>query len=159
MKKKIKSLTIHPSLFNIINQISTTEPYKEDSSLMFFTDGSKTEMGTGCSYCAFENGSKVLEWKGKLEKFHRLFQAELMGLKEAIIRTSQGNEITKIWTNSLSIVMAVLIRIPLINLSKTFSLFSHRIEIFWLDGSKSMLAIGLMKKPTLSPKKTSQKGW
>ncbi|GBN37804.1 hypothetical protein AVEN_102208-1 [Araneus ventricosus] len=61
MKKKIKSLTIHPSLFNIINQISTTESYQEYNSLMFFTDDSKTGMGTGCSYCALENGSKVLE--------------------------------------------------------------------------------------------------
>ncbi|GBO15741.1 hypothetical protein AVEN_219029-1 [Araneus ventricosus] len=108
MKKKITNLTIHPSLFQIIDQISTTEPYKEGNSLMFFTDGSKTEMGTGCSYCAFENGIKVLEWKGKLEKFHTVFQAELMGLKEAIIRASQGNEITKIWTDSLSSLMAVL---------------------------------------------------
>ncbi|GBM97132.1 hypothetical protein AVEN_91820-1 [Araneus ventricosus] len=31
-----------------------------------------------------------------------------MGLKEAIIRTSQGNEITKIWTDSFSSVMTVL---------------------------------------------------
>ncbi|GBL77019.1 hypothetical protein AVEN_12673-1 [Araneus ventricosus] len=91
-EKKIKSLTTHPSLFNIINQISTTGPYKEDNNLMFFTDGSKTEMGTGCSYCAFENGLKVLEWKGKLE----MFQAKLMGQKEAIIRARQRNEITKI---------------------------------------------------------------
>ncbi|GBM85830.1 hypothetical protein AVEN_162140-1 [Araneus ventricosus] len=65
-------------------------------------------MGTGCSYCAFENCIEVLEWKGKLEKFHTVFQDELMGLKEAIIRASQGNEITKIWTDSLSSVMAVL---------------------------------------------------
>ncbi|GBO26892.1 hypothetical protein AVEN_57725-1 [Araneus ventricosus] len=75
---------------------------------MFFTDASKTEMGTECSYCAFENDIKVLEWKGKLEKFHAVFQAELMGLKEAIIRASEGNETTKIWTDSLSSVMAVL---------------------------------------------------
>ncbi|GBM91164.1 hypothetical protein AVEN_130005-1 [Araneus ventricosus] len=67
-------------------------------------------MGTGRSYCAFENGIKVLEWKGKLEKFHTVFQAELMRLKEAIIRASQGNEITKIWTESLSSEMAVLDR-------------------------------------------------
>ncbi|GBM14024.1 hypothetical protein AVEN_166206-1 [Araneus ventricosus] len=31
-----------------------------------------------------------------------------MGLKESIIRASQGNKITKIWTDSLSSVMAVL---------------------------------------------------
>ncbi|GBN82972.1 hypothetical protein AVEN_81938-1 [Araneus ventricosus] len=31
-----------------------------------------------------------------------------MGLREAIIRASQGNEITKIWTESLSSAMAVL---------------------------------------------------
>ncbi|GBN04702.1 hypothetical protein AVEN_242891-1 [Araneus ventricosus] len=31
-----------------------------------------------------------------------------MGLKEAIIRASQGNEITKIWTDSLSSVIAVV---------------------------------------------------
>ncbi|GBM57609.1 hypothetical protein AVEN_216356-1 [Araneus ventricosus] len=65
-------------------------------------------METGYSYCAFENGIKVLEWKGKLEKFRTVFQTELMRLKEAIIRTSQRNEITKIWTDSLSSVMAVL---------------------------------------------------
>ncbi|GBL79035.1 hypothetical protein AVEN_48986-1 [Araneus ventricosus] len=75
---------------------------------MFFTDGSNTEMGTGFSYCAFENGNKVLEWKRKLETFHTVLQAELMGLKESIIRASQGNEITKIWTDSLSSAMAVL---------------------------------------------------
>ncbi|GBO05091.1 hypothetical protein AVEN_88592-1 [Araneus ventricosus] len=65
-------------------------------------------MGTGCSYCAFENGIKVLEWKGKLEKSHTVFQVELMGLKEAIMRASQGSEITKIWTASLLSAMAVL---------------------------------------------------
>ncbi|GBL74453.1 hypothetical protein AVEN_235399-1 [Araneus ventricosus] len=155
--KKIKSLTIHPSLFNIANQISTTEPYKEDNRLMFFTDGSKTEMGTGCSYCAFENGIKVLKWNGKLEIFHTVLQAELMELKEATIRASQGNEISKIWTDRLSSVMAVLILKPLINLSETFGPFLHRTEIFWLDGSKPMLATGVMKKPILSPKKSPQK--
>ncbi|GBM59532.1 hypothetical protein AVEN_24130-1 [Araneus ventricosus] len=75
---------------------------------MFFTDGSKTDMETGCSYCTFENGIKVLELKGKSETFHAVFQAELMGLKEAIIRASQRNETTKIWTDSLSSVIAVL---------------------------------------------------
>ncbi|GBM66588.1 hypothetical protein AVEN_73204-1 [Araneus ventricosus] len=107
-EENIKSPTIHPSLFNIINQISTTEPYKVDNSLVSFTDRSKTEMGTGCSYCALENGSKVLEWKGKLEIFHAVFQAELMGMKESAVRGSQGNEITKIWIDSLSSVMALL---------------------------------------------------
>ncbi|GBM94114.1 hypothetical protein AVEN_237388-1 [Araneus ventricosus] len=105
-EEKIKSLITHPSLFNIINQISTTEPYKEDNN---FTDGSSTEMGTGCSYCAFGNGIKVLEWKVKLENFHTMFQAELMGLKQSIIRASQGNEITKIWTDRLSSVMAAVL--------------------------------------------------
>ncbi|GBM89181.1 hypothetical protein AVEN_271488-1 [Araneus ventricosus] len=91
---------------------------------MLFTDGSKTEMGTGCSYCVFENGIKVLEWKGKLERLHTVFQAEFMGLKEAIIRASQGNEATKMWTDSLSSVMEGLIFID------TSSPFSQRIEIF-----------------------------
>ncbi|GBO31931.1 hypothetical protein AVEN_44410-1 [Araneus ventricosus] len=99
---------MHPSLFNIMNQILTIEPWKEDNSLMFLTDGLKTEMRTGCSYCAFENGIKFLEWKKKLETFHTVFQVEFMELKEAIIRASQWNEITKIWTDSLSSVMAVL---------------------------------------------------
>ncbi|GBN62896.1 hypothetical protein AVEN_81812-1 [Araneus ventricosus] len=65
-------------------------------------------MGTGCSYCACENCIKVLEWKGKLEKFHTVFQVELMELKVAIIRGSQGNETTKISTDNLTSVMAVL---------------------------------------------------
>ncbi|GBM60684.1 hypothetical protein AVEN_62633-1 [Araneus ventricosus] len=136
-EEKIKSLTIHPSLFNIINQISTTEPYKEENSLMFFTDVSKTEMGTWCTYCAFENGSKVLEWKGKLEKFYTVFQTELMGLKEAIIRASQGNLITKIWTDSLSSVMAVLDPHTPRQLVRDIQ---SLLTLFWLDESKPMLA-------------------
>ncbi|GBN36849.1 hypothetical protein AVEN_114760-1 [Araneus ventricosus] len=40
-EENIRSLTTHPLIFNIINQISTTEPYKEDNTLMFFTNGSK----------------------------------------------------------------------------------------------------------------------
>ncbi|GBL78923.1 hypothetical protein AVEN_48895-1 [Araneus ventricosus] len=46
--------------------------------------------------------------EGKIIKFHTVFQAELLELKEAIIKASQGNEITKIWTGSLSSVMAML---------------------------------------------------
>ncbi|GBL75617.1 hypothetical protein AVEN_154936-1 [Araneus ventricosus] len=75
---------------------------------MFFTDDSKTEMGTGCSNCAFENGIKVLEWKGKLEKLPSVFQVEMMRLKEAIIRACQGNGKTKIFTDNISSVIAVL---------------------------------------------------
>ncbi|GBO36470.1 hypothetical protein AVEN_263047-1 [Araneus ventricosus] len=62
------------------------------------------EMITCCSYCAFGNGVEVFEWKGKLENFRTMFQAELMGLKEAIIRASQGNVINKIWNDRLSSV-------------------------------------------------------
>ncbi|GBO04523.1 hypothetical protein AVEN_204948-1 [Araneus ventricosus] len=69
----------------MINHLSTAEPDREDNTLVFFTDSFKTEMGTGCSYCAFENGIKVLECKGKLERFHTVFQTELVGQKEAII--------------------------------------------------------------------------
>ncbi|GBM62373.1 hypothetical protein AVEN_255733-1 [Araneus ventricosus] len=88
-------------------------------------------MGTGCFYCAFENGVKVLEWKGKLEKFHTVFQAELMGLKETIIKECRGNETTKISTDGLSSVTAVPDPQTLINLSETSSPFSYRIEIYW----------------------------
>ncbi|GBM71844.1 hypothetical protein AVEN_159963-1 [Araneus ventricosus] len=105
-EEKIKSLTSYPSLFNIINQISTTEPYKEVNSLMFFKDGSKTEMGIRYSYCAFENGIS-LGMEGKIKKLHTVFEAELMGLKEAIIRASEGNEIIKIWIHRLLSVMKV----------------------------------------------------
>ncbi|GBN82158.1 hypothetical protein AVEN_264784-1 [Araneus ventricosus] len=80
-----------------------------------------------------------------------------MGLKEAIIRASQRNETTKIWTDSLSSDMAVLDPHTPHQLVRAVSPFSHRIEIFWLDGSKPMLGIGVMKKPTLSPKKPSRK--
>ncbi|GBM40068.1 hypothetical protein AVEN_23155-1 [Araneus ventricosus] len=44
-EEKIKSITIHPLLFNIINQISTTEPYKEGNSLMFCQPVQKWEQG------------------------------------------------------------------------------------------------------------------
>ncbi|GBM02770.1 hypothetical protein AVEN_40835-1 [Araneus ventricosus] len=82
-EEKMKSLTTHPSLFNITNQISTTESYKEDNTLMFFTDGSKTEMGTGCSYCAFENGIEVLEWKRKIRKIPHSVSGRIDGTERS----------------------------------------------------------------------------
>ncbi|GBN99057.1 hypothetical protein AVEN_114277-1 [Araneus ventricosus] len=124
---------------------------------MFFTDGSKTETGTGCSYCAFENGIKVLEWKGKVENFHTVFQAELMGLKEAIIRASQGNKITKIWIDSLSSVMTVLnphTPHQLVRDIQSLLTQNRNILVRWI---KTHVGYRGNKKPILSPKKPSQK--
>ncbi|GBN66324.1 Gag-Pol polyprotein [Araneus ventricosus] len=59
-----------------------------------------------------------------------------------MIRVSQGYEITKIWTASLSTVMAVIDPHASHQLVRDIQSFLHRIEIFWLDGSKPMLAIG-----------------
>ncbi|GBM53508.1 hypothetical protein AVEN_261278-1 [Araneus ventricosus] len=59
-----------------------------------------------------------------------------------MIRASQGNEITKIRTDNLSSVMAVLDPHTPHQLVRDIQSFSHRIEIFWLDGSKPMQAIG-----------------
>ncbi|KAF8795010.1 hypothetical protein HNY73_002912 [Argiope bruennichi] len=106
-EEKVKNIAIRPSLFEIEKYILTIEPFEEVTSLAFCTDGSKTELGTGCSYCAFENGIKVLEWKGKLQEFHTVFQAELLGRKMSIIRASEENETIKIWTYSFSSLLAV----------------------------------------------------
>ncbi|GBO27557.1 hypothetical protein AVEN_90581-1 [Araneus ventricosus] len=80
-EERIKSLTIYSSLFNIINQISTTEPYKEDNNLIYFTDGSKTEMGTECSYCTFEDNIKVLV--GKIRKFPHSVSGRINGTERS----------------------------------------------------------------------------
>ncbi|GBM44717.1 hypothetical protein AVEN_103184-1 [Araneus ventricosus] len=79
-----------------------------------------------------------------------------MGLKEAIIRISLGNEITKICTDSLSSVMAVLdphtphqlIR-DIQSLLRIEPTQNRNILVRWI---KAHLTIGVVKKPILSPK-------
>ncbi|GBM56637.1 hypothetical protein AVEN_242763-1 [Araneus ventricosus] len=71
----IKSLNIHPSLISQI-KFQQQNPTKRTTASCSFKF--KTEMGTGCSYCAFGNGIKVLEWKGKLEKFHTVRNSQYL---------------------------------------------------------------------------------
>ncbi|GBM21691.1 hypothetical protein AVEN_248515-1 [Araneus ventricosus] len=115
-------------------------------------------MGTGCSYCEFENGLKVLEWKRKLDKFHTVFQAKLIGLKEAIIGASQGNEITKIWTDSLSSVTATLDPHTPHQLVRDIQSLLTQNRNFLVRWIKSHVGYrGNEEIYTLAPKKPSQK--
>jgi ribonuclease HI len=83
----------------------------QDSGLIAFTDGSKMETGVGFgSHLTDYNLGTYTEYKGSLHKHATVFQAELMALKSVadhIIRNRVRNQIIKVYSDSMSSLMAI----------------------------------------------------
>ncbi|GBL72270.1 hypothetical protein AVEN_115233-1 [Araneus ventricosus] len=73
-----------------------------------YTDGSKTDEGTGSAYCILENYGIITSWQGKLDRSNSVFQAEILAIRMAIEAASSLHRPIKIWTDSLSSLMAIL---------------------------------------------------
>ncbi|XP_035224989.1 uncharacterized protein LOC118197572 [Stegodyphus dumicola] len=56
----------------------------KDNLTAIFTDGSKTETGTGSAFCVLKGNTIVYKWKRRLGSRNSVFQAELAALKAAI---------------------------------------------------------------------------
>ncbi|KAF8786371.1 hypothetical protein HNY73_008092 [Argiope bruennichi] len=90
---------------------------------------------------------KVLEWKGKLEEFLTVFQAELLGLKRVVIRASEENETIKIWIDSLSSLLAIQDSHSPYQLALDIQSLLLRNPNILLRGSKPKLVIRLKSQP------------
>ncbi|GBO06211.1 Retrovirus-related Pol polyprotein from type-1 retrotransposable element R1, partial [Araneus ventricosus] len=73
-----------------------------------YTDGSKTDEGTGSAYSILENYGIIASCLGKLHRSNSDFQAEILAIRMAIEAASSLHRPIKIWTDSLSSLMAIL---------------------------------------------------
>ncbi|GBN80563.1 hypothetical protein AVEN_25075-1 [Araneus ventricosus] len=83
-ERKSSGIHIHPPNFLLHNQISFKENHIDSGATSIFTDGSKTEEGTGSAYCILENYGRMASWQGKLGHINSVFQAEILAIKMAI---------------------------------------------------------------------------
>ncbi|GBN68722.1 hypothetical protein AVEN_6214-1 [Araneus ventricosus] len=108
---EIKSSGIHiqpPPYFLLHNQILFAENHIDSGAKAINTDGSKTDEGTDSAYCILENYGIIASWQGKLDRSNSVFQAEIFAIRMAIEAASSLHRPIKIWTESLSSLMAIL---------------------------------------------------
>ena len=95
--------TYRQTLFTII-------PEQSDEVITSYTDGSKTEHGTGGGYIITTNNNThtIMEASFKLPDFCTVYQAELIAITEAAkkLHNYRGKTIT-FWTDSLSSIQAI----------------------------------------------------
>ncbi|GBN89884.1 hypothetical protein AVEN_135850-1 [Araneus ventricosus] len=107
-ESKSSGIHIHPHNFLLHNQISFAENHRVSGAKAIYTDGSKTDEGTGSAYCILENYGIIASWHGKLDHINSVFLAEILAIKMAIEAASSLRRPIKIWTHSLSNLMAIL---------------------------------------------------
>ncbi|GBM62490.1 hypothetical protein AVEN_171495-1 [Araneus ventricosus] len=103
-ENKSSGVHIHPRNFLLHSQISFAENHRDSGAKAIYIDGSKTDEGTGSAFCILENYGIIASWQNKLDHSNSVFQAEFFAIK---VVSSLHRQI-KIWTDSLSSLMAVL---------------------------------------------------
>ncbi|GBN23027.1 hypothetical protein AVEN_30138-1 [Araneus ventricosus] len=107
-ERKSSGIHIHPPNFLLHNQISFAENHIDSVAKAIYTDGSKTDEGTGSAYCILENYGIIASWQGKLDRNNSVFQAEILTIRMAIKAASSLHRPIKIWTDSLSSLVDIL---------------------------------------------------
>ncbi|GBN81303.1 hypothetical protein AVEN_106820-1 [Araneus ventricosus] len=107
-ESKCSGIHIHPPNFLLHNQISFAENHIDSGAKAIYTDGSKTDEDTGSAFCILENCGIIASWQGKLDRSNSVFQAEILAIRMATEAASSVHRPIKIWTDSLSSLMAIL---------------------------------------------------
>ncbi|GBL53717.1 hypothetical protein AVEN_122121-1 [Araneus ventricosus] len=107
-ESKSSKLHIHHQNILLYNQISFAENHRDSGAKAIYADGSKTDEGIGSAYCILENYGITASWQGILNHSNSAFQAEILAIKMAIVAASSLHRLIKIWTDSLSSLMAIL---------------------------------------------------
>ncbi|GBM17217.1 hypothetical protein AVEN_223769-1 [Araneus ventricosus] len=107
-ESKSSGIDIHPHNFLLRHQISFEEYHRDSGAKAIYTDGSKTDEGTGSAYCTLENYGIIASWQGKVDHSNSVFQVELLAIKMTIEAASSLYRPIRIWTDSLSSLMAIL---------------------------------------------------
>ncbi|GBM53116.1 hypothetical protein AVEN_130770-1 [Araneus ventricosus] len=72
-ESKSSGIHTHPLNFLLHNQISFAENHIDSGAKDIYTDGSKTDEGTGSAYCNLENYGIIASWHGKLDRSNSVF--------------------------------------------------------------------------------------
>ncbi|GBM95487.1 hypothetical protein AVEN_95944-1 [Araneus ventricosus] len=134
-ESKSSGIHIHPHNFLLHNQISFAENHRDSGSKAMYTDGYKTDEGTGSTYCILENCGIISPWQGKLDHSNSVFRAEILAIKMAIEAASSLHRPIKIWTDSLSSLMAIFnpkSRHSMVREIQTLLLSHKHIHLRWL---------------------------
>ena len=126
-------------------------PIKEEG-IILYTDGSKSEEGTGYGLLYQDDG---YEANGAMNKEATVFQAEILALKKAaerLIRRELSGETITVYSDSKAGLMAMLSR-------KTSSKLVHETKVKWNHvGTHNTVELRWVKgsKPTLHSKATRE---
>ncbi|GBN22036.1 hypothetical protein AVEN_186073-1, partial [Araneus ventricosus] len=127
-ESKSSGIHILPHNFLLHNEISFAENHRDSGAKAIYTDGSKTDEGTGSAYRILENYGIIASWQGKLDHSNSVFQDQILAIKMTIEAASSLHRPIKIWTDSLSSLMANLN--PTIVWSERFKPFCSPINSF-----------------------------
>ncbi|GBM54637.1 hypothetical protein AVEN_214613-1 [Araneus ventricosus] len=134
-ESKSSGIHIHPHNFFLHNQISFEENYRDSGAKTIYTDGSKMDECTGSAYCILENYGIISSWQGKLDHSNSVFRSEILAIKMAIEAASSLHRPIKIWTDSLSSLMAILnpkSHLSMVREIETLLLSHKHIHLRWL---------------------------
>ncbi|GBN12234.1 hypothetical protein AVEN_50939-1 [Araneus ventricosus] len=106
--KAVEFIFTPPPNFLLHNQISFIENHIHSRANAMYTDGSNTDEGTGSAYCILENYGIIASWQGKIDHSNSVFESEILAIRMAIEAASSLHRPIKIWTESLSSLMAIL---------------------------------------------------
>lgn len=105
-----------------------------------YTDGSKSDLGTGAAFIHFHNNLKISHWTGTLNKSNSSFQAEYIAIDKALNYIKHNNiKDVNLFTDSRSTIEAIInpnqrnkdinkIQILLNNLKNT----KFKLQIYWI---------------------------
>ncbi|GBN52239.1 hypothetical protein AVEN_35218-1 [Araneus ventricosus] len=103
-----KGHLIHPADFQLDNQIFLEPETDYPTINSTWTDGSKSDEGTGSALCCYNDKDEITkEWLGKLNQENSVFQAELPAIYKSITHHANSTCLTKIWIDSLSSLQAI----------------------------------------------------
>ena len=114
-KGLVGSVVTPPHLIKAPN-VSTVSlnnyPLFSDNALNIYTDGSKTDFGTGCAFVIFKSSSSIEHGQSKLGGENSVFQAELLAIRNSLrhlfkLRIKACFSDINIFTDSISSLQSI----------------------------------------------------
>ncbi|GBM04226.1 hypothetical protein AVEN_41039-1 [Araneus ventricosus] len=121
-----------PRLALLDDFIPETKNHRDLEAKATYTNGSKTDEGTGSAYCILENYGIIASWQGKLDHSNSMFQADILAIKMAIEAASSLHRPIKIWTDSLMAVLNPKSHHSMVREIQTLLLSHKQIHLRWL---------------------------
>ncbi|GBM20801.1 hypothetical protein AVEN_108251-1 [Araneus ventricosus] len=150
------STKFHPAIFQLEDRICLHKQFPPVPGLNIYTDGSQIDDKTGSAFCVMEEDTTKYEWMAQLRLLKTIFQAELLGIREACLWASNTNQMVKVWSDSessLHSIASIDTKSPTAEQTQEILLKSTNIKLGWIRAhvgySGNEAADELAKKATL----------